>query len=179
VSDGLYAPRPLRLETETGRLVQALEDTPRHSMSVPRWVRLLKAFDADGYDPPTPPAAPARVLSRGARLAVLEARAERGQALFHEDDVSAAEDAGVGVLALNANGPLGGAGRQGEVALSTTLEEDEDAPEPWEVGEDVLSRCARAARDRTPPPAYEPEEAPAALPFVRPVRTTKPIRRAA
>jgi hypothetical protein len=160
----LYPERPLRLDTAPGRLVAALESHP-HSLSTDRWVRLLRAFDGPGYDPPTPPAAPARVISRRSRVALLTERADLGVRLWCEDDLTAmpcAEDVEV------TGGPFL---KQG--GLTSAPARDEDDPEPWDVGDDVLTLCARAARDGTPPPVHGDP----ALPFARPARTPK--RRAA
>ena len=60
------------------------------------------------------------------------------------------------------------------------IEEVEDRLDASDENDDVLSRCAKAARLRTPPPAFAPpDEAPAVLPLVRPAAAAKPKRRAA
>lgn len=115
-----------------------------HTLSVARWAVLLRCYDPQGYDdPPTAPGA-SSALTRAARLAVMEERAEDGYEPCHPLDLDVLDNDLVAVQAAK--------GRR-EAGLCSSVRK-EPGPDKY-AGDDVLSQCARAARDRTPPPVHE------------------------
>jgi hypothetical protein len=98
-----------------------LASGPDHSECVRQWARLLRfAYSVEDYGPDDsfderPPPLPCEVVSREARVNVLSARYDAGEALRHEDDLCGIPD--LEGLALEVERLANGAIEEGEVQL--------------------------------------------------------------